>query len=692
MMAILVFLCLLANFVIVTATANSTTVYLKQSDFDEGSYVISESGHYMLSEDISFKPLYAKEALESDQPEFALFPVEQQRIAGGKYSSRGFALGFFAAIVIQADNVVLDLNQHTLSQSAIHAGTQRFFSLVELSSSPFPPREGPANFSAESQFIPSNNVTIRNGRLDGSSHHGIHGNNNDLVILENLEISNFEVVGISLNQVTNLRIDSVDIKDSKRNVPVSGRLSQAIFALQALSVHLELDSSLGESQQLLSAQAALRNSVSAVLKEIDNGKLVSNQLFASLTSGLPDGSFAGGILINPKVFVGDMLQIDTYNSSSIYIKDVNIERISIAPIEQSTMMLVSSDNGDSNGYGGGHIQDNVGAVFDLDSCYSMETGEYVPNELADFQVAMAAYGHSCLSGIESNKKCLAKEGSEQLLMRNKITSKIIDWTRGKISGEELIELYSFQANRDYMFHTVKGAIGLKIAGTSDLTIENLKVDTLENHATKENRGKFVRNDPEYSGFQVKGISVSSSVKVVGNLKVDRLFANAYTDIACIDYMNNVKVSSVYIDEVNLPASEGSLFGELPEVEPLLPFQMIDSCEEADNDSKIWIIILVVCLVLILSQAIICMACWRQQQKFDKLRKKPSVNRQCSRMDSREGLGQEGTDEPKPGADSTRMSSIGSRPFMMFSSGGIPAEQRDTEDEITGGKAQAVNLA
>ena len=56
---------------------------------------------------------------------------------------RGFWLGFFAAVSIAADDVVLDLNGFEIRSSEEFLLRQRFFSIVELADKPFKVRSGP---------------------------------------------------------------------------------------------------------------------------------------------------------------------------------------------------------------------------------------------------------------------------------------------------------------------------------------------------------------------------------------------------------------------------------------------------------------------------------------------------------------------------------------------------------------------
>ena len=91
------------------------------------------------------------------------------------YAENEFGLGFFAALVIAADDVTLYLNGHTIEQSAGHALMQRFFAVIELANSPFIPGAGPAQFVSDggNAYTAANNVNIFGpGTIGRSSHHG----------------------------------------------------------------------------------------------------------------------------------------------------------------------------------------------------------------------------------------------------------------------------------------------------------------------------------------------------------------------------------------------------------------------------------------------------------------------------------------------------------------------------------------
>ena len=103
-----------------------------QSDFDKGTIRIKRGGCYRLKENIAFEPLggccdYWPRFTTSNEAEYPMGP---------------YALGFFAAITIEADNVLLDLNGHTIEASLEFSLKQRFFNVIQFSSRVFEAHDG----------------------------------------------------------------------------------------------------------------------------------------------------------------------------------------------------------------------------------------------------------------------------------------------------------------------------------------------------------------------------------------------------------------------------------------------------------------------------------------------------------------------------------------------------------------------
>jgi hypothetical protein len=147
-------------------------VYLNQTHFRQGTYIIDKPGIYKLTEDVSFNPFPVNN--NRDAWTASRLRNNQLKSNGGPYNDFSFVLGFFAAIVVAADDVVIDLDGHRMDQSAEHALLQRFYAHIELASAPFIFGQGPADF-ARGGFKAAHRVTIRNGTMGRSSHHGIHG-------------------------------------------------------------------------------------------------------------------------------------------------------------------------------------------------------------------------------------------------------------------------------------------------------------------------------------------------------------------------------------------------------------------------------------------------------------------------------------------------------------------------------------
>lgn len=79
-------------------------------------------------------------------------------------------------------------------------------------------------------FVAAKNVKILGpGKLGLSSHHGIHGNENVNVEINQVEFEDFEVAAISLNNVDGLSVVNNLVNGNRKTVPVTGMFSAARF-------------------------------------------------------------------------------------------------------------------------------------------------------------------------------------------------------------------------------------------------------------------------------------------------------------------------------------------------------------------------------------------------------------------------------------------------------------------------------
>jgi hypothetical protein len=197
-----------------------------KDDFNEGTLIITQPGSYKLCEDITFYPHVNPPTSSSEGAANAFEPIFP-----GPYDENAFGLGFFAAISIATSDVTINLDGHTIEQSQEHALLQRFFAVIELADSPFIKGTGPAQFVGETnQLNAASNIAILGpGTIGRSSHHGIHGNDNDNVLIDGVTFEDFEVAAVSINNANNLLITNCDISNNRHDVPVLGMFSAAKF-------------------------------------------------------------------------------------------------------------------------------------------------------------------------------------------------------------------------------------------------------------------------------------------------------------------------------------------------------------------------------------------------------------------------------------------------------------------------------
>ena len=196
-----------------------SVIYLNQTHFNYGTVRIRKPGFYVLTEDIVFEPNKRNNFFPTaNQVKSGLYPMGKD----GAYH-----LGFFAAITIEADNVILDLNGKTIQQSKLHNLQQRFYANIELASAPFIPKQGPASFG--DTVVSPTNVMIMGGTLGLSSHHGIHGNGMKNVVLRNLTIKDMEVAAIALNGAINSVLCDINVENVSTNINILSTYSQGVF-------------------------------------------------------------------------------------------------------------------------------------------------------------------------------------------------------------------------------------------------------------------------------------------------------------------------------------------------------------------------------------------------------------------------------------------------------------------------------
>jgi hypothetical protein len=385
---------------------------LSNVNFLDGTFRITEPGYYKLTEDIDFGP-------QESNDYWPLFSQWQ------KYPPSAYYLGFFAAITIETDDVVIDLNGFEIRQNAEFYLAQRFFNVIELNDRVFIQNNGvsPLNYQKTDepvkglkagQIVQPSNIVIKNGSLGRSSHAGIHGNGITGLIVEDVHIYDFEVAGIHCNGCKDVTVRNTEVGPGARNVPVIATFSNArfidFFAKRLIPFGFQREKmSMRQSLQALfdsSITFSDRPSQPMTLNEVFNRLSRGIDLFRSKIqptdpsdtslleeaksifgnpSGLTDGSVIYGIFFNrlglPET--DENFHGAGRETQNIVLEDIKVHGLHINPIEVAALMT------EEGAFMQGPARDLL-RIYDIttDSMRSLENSFYKGNFLADAYFAL----------------------------------------------------------------------------------------------------------------------------------------------------------------------------------------------------------------------------------------------------------------------------------------------------------------
>ena len=501
-------------------------ILLHQSDFDDGTYIIKKPGLYKLAEDISFNPhppgslgedgITTLDAYTGGVP----FPSQLGDPKDGKYDPAAFGLGFFAAIIIQANNVVLNLNGHTIEQSAQHSLLQRFFSVIELSSQPFIPSQGPFDFGEN--IISAKNVWIMNGTIGRSAHHGIHGNANKNISIINVDFDGFEVAAVALNGVEKLQIiGSTAI--NRDDVPIIGTFSNARFIIPYIDWLVSTDSTTtlrvqGTTLTATQIQNALRNAINNVYEDvitdglgfIDELEHPDEYALFHNKYGLIDGNSYGYLVNKLGAAVGGFPYQPDIPSKNIMMWRVHV----LSQKAVVTEVIALRQNGKV-------AIDPIGAVFMVKNVHP-DTG--IPVTVSSTDDSVAQYTGNVLANAQAlvAKAAINNEFPSFLsTARLNITQAVIDWIENNNTLDTLIlNPDDYLCNGDNMFHVNKGVIAFKMDAAKNVVLKHTSAENLENLGEEgsELAGNYIKSHPDatltgYGGAKVRGYSFAGSKNV-----------------------------------------------------------------------------------------------------------------------------------------------------------------------------------
>ena len=463
-------------------------IELNQSHFVNGTVRITKPGIYVLTEDIVFSP--------NENDDF--FPRMNQLTQFPMGSSGPFHLGFFAAITIESDNVLLDLNGKSIVQSQLHNIEQRFYAHIELASSPFIPNQGPGNFG--STIITPKNVCIMNGTLGLSSHHGIHGNKMENIIVHNVIFKDFEVAASAMNGGNNCILNNLSVLNTNMDVKVLSTYSSARFIRKFLKNienidnqrHLNLSSGVKTITKIIQE---LESEMSKIKNAVKNNTPMPNNIFTNPLDGY-DANVYGivfnrkGVVIND--FITELGDLSTGNRNNI-ITNVSIRNIRSTPVE---IIGISCPEPQTGAYGKGAQVGPAGDIIQISEA-SNDDGTFKENVLVNAKLILGKYN-------------TPKNGTTC------VTSEVIQWAE---SGNQDIRIVAQNADRyftvgqDSMAHKMKGTIGLFISSGENIKVFNVTIDGVEVKGNKVGTDrKLFRpgDDVDMQGAICYGIVITGS--------------------------------------------------------------------------------------------------------------------------------------------------------------------------------------
>ena len=478
-----------------------STINLYNNDFENGTLRITKPGIYKLQENIVFNP-----------NEYNDFSPTTQQISSGLYPenmSGPYHLGFFAAITVEVDDVIIDLNGYSIQQSRLHKLQQRFYANIELANSPFIPKQGPSSFIGVGGYRPANKVLIMNGTLSSTSHHGIHANTANNVVLHNLNFNKFEVAGIALNGTTNAVLNNITIENNDNNISVLSTYSQARFIRKFLHAAKQIkpDLKLSDTKTIDNIIQNIQNDLDTTFNQFKINNTIPDNYFKNKNIEY-DGNVYGIVLNVNGVVINDFIRERTtemIGNSNIYLNKIIINNISSTPVE----IIGLNSNPISNTAYGGRVQ--VGPLGDVLQIEHIQNSDltYKSNSLSDAQLILADPSYTGHKGT------------------NNIVNKVLEWAKNERTlasfiGNETGKFY-YTGGGDSMNHVMKGNIGLFVSAGNGIKGSNIVISNIKSNGNNVGISQLRPINPD--PLTKKGLD-SNSLLITGSSNIQFTNTNA----------------------------------------------------------------------------------------------------------------------------------------------------------------------
>ena len=501
-------------------------VLVKQEDFKFGTLRIREPCMIKLTENILFNPNRPttwidknnnittdfNDAVSIDKNrKLDWWPdsnLDENKEYFEKEVRNAYRLGFFAALALESEDIIINLNNYTLQQHPEHALQQRFFSIIELADQPFIPKQGPGDFGKTIRS--ASKVSIVNGKLGLSSHHGIHGNNINNILVKDVDFIDNEVCSIALNGCNDVIINNVNIIRNRHDIPVLGTYSAGRFI--KLFTNGLVDSINIKSEDYDNYLSKLNEDLdktfnSVILKNEKIPEIFENKL------GLIDGNYYG-IIIHP---VGIAINAPLKNRKSAKANESNnvlIKSVSINNIKTNINEILALRNKEKK-----IMTSPSGAIFQFMISHELIDGKYYykPNSLSNLQIELV----QVLKDNPHLKKFLGNVTFDEglLIWRNNKDS-YFTHNYDRIIGHNKLEGHDYDliGNGDTMFHVNKGTFGMRIDGLNTGVFDNLSISNIQALGKEGSTlaGNYLKSHPKqnhldgYHGHFMYGIHLNAS--------------------------------------------------------------------------------------------------------------------------------------------------------------------------------------
>eukprot|EP01084_Bolivina_argentea_P090521 163099_1 len=511
--------------------------YLYQSDFEHGTYRITKAGRYVVMEDILFNPHPSSMMSDVNSDMTAWRPHEdQQDLYPGASQFRGpYFMGFWAAITVETDDVILDLNDHSIAMDEAFYYQQRWFSIISLTSQYYLPGQGIGFFGSDPRF--ASNVIIKDGTLGLTSHHCIHGNFNKHVLIEHIVCRDFETHAIQLNGFDHVTIRNVEIGSSSSIAFLRGEYGHARALLPRLQkvadenperkIHFDGREDAVTMNELIESLIGKMNLIfdfvynknEPVITTTEEQKEWDDtlQLFYN-PSGLPNGASLYGIYLNTKGENAMSYHLNTHSFSSHAVLD----HVTIHDMRHKMIEYIRVSTTTMNPFGSTYLNPlqapyDATQMFDsLDPQDLASTPRYKGSIMTDILFA--------LSDMTDNWDYL----QSQLIFKEQT----LPWAKGE-DLNALSDNLVIGCNNDVMLQSGKGLMAIRMDGVQHAHVSNVQIynlfsetplgsDACGTYTHNNDGGHIAQKAPMQVGFSgntVQGIALNAA----DNIKISDIF-------------------------------------------------------------------------------------------------------------------------------------------------------------------------